>query len=226
MNENEENIVEEVKQESDLKQETVKTFNEAKEKMKNINLKEEAEIGKGLLKRLWQKPIETIKEIANDKENKAFKTALLLVALWAIIALVNVLGYYLSSEYIKFNFLATLKVTVAPVLTVLAMTLSVYLVNDRAKESIAKLLTSVTFAYIPSILSALLYLLHFISSKMYTILDPVSGILNIVSVVLMYHTVKALSEGEDETKTLKKFIKIEVVYYVIAFAISFLGISL
>ena len=131
MNENEENKVEEVKQE------TVKTFNEAKEKMKNINFKEEAEAGKGLLKKLWKNPVETIKEIAADTENKTFKIALLLVAVWAVIELVNMILYYAASPYADFEFLPTLKVTLEPVLRVLAMTLAVYIVNNRAKTSIS-----------------------------------------------------------------------------------------
>lgn len=227
MNENQENnVAEEVKQESDLKQETVKTFNEAKEKMKNINLKEEAEVGKGLLKKLWKNPVDTIKEIANDKENKAFKTALLLAAVWAIIELVTMVLYYATSKYAEFEFLPTLKATVAPILKVIAMTLAVYFVNNRAKDSISKLLTSVTIAYIPSIISSLLWILYEISSKMSTILTPVGGLLNVVSIVLMYNTVKAITNEEDETKAIKIFIKVEVVYYVIVLAVSFLGISL
>ena len=66
MEENQENKAQE------LKQETVNTFNQAKEQMKNINLKEEAEIGKGLLKKLWKNPVETIKEVVSDNENKCF----------------------------------------------------------------------------------------------------------------------------------------------------------
>ena len=58
--------------------------------------------GKGLLKKLWKNPIETIKEIAADEENKTFKTALLLVAVWAVIALVNRVLYYIASPYADF----------------------------------------------------------------------------------------------------------------------------
>ena len=53
MNENEENKVE---QGVDFKEETLKTFNEAKEQMRNINLKDEAEAGKSLLKDLFKSP--------------------------------------------------------------------------------------------------------------------------------------------------------------------------
>lgn len=226
MSENEQNKTEEVKQESDLKQETAKTFNEAKEQMKNINLKKEAQEGKGLLKKLCKNPIETINEIANDKENKAFRLALLVVALWAVIALVDRILYYLSHKYISFDFLATLKSVISPILTVIAMTLSVYFVANKEKKSISKILTCVTVTYIPSIISSLLYLLHFISTRMYIILTPIAGILNVVSIVLMYHTVKALNKEENELNTLKSFIKVEVVFYVIAFVVSFLGISI
>ena len=220
MNENQENnVVEEVKQE------TVKTFNEAKETIKKINLKEEAEVGKGLLKKLWKNPTHTIKEIADDKENKAFKTALLLVAVWAIVELVTMILYYATSKYIEFEFLPTLKATVAPIIKVIAMTLALYFVNNRAKDSISKLLTSVTITYIPSIISSLLWILYEISSKISTILTPLSGLLNAVSIVLMYNTVKAVT-NEEENKAIKTFIKVEAVYYVILLAVSFLGISL
>ena len=217
---------EEMRQESDLKQETVKTFNEAKEQMKNINFKEEAELGKGLLKKLWKNPIETIKEIAADQENKALKTALLLVAVWAVVALIDQLLMYATSKYLSFNFLTTLKVTIAPILRVIAMTLAIYLVKDRAKDSISKILTSVSIAYIPSIISSLLWLLYEVSSKISTILSPVGGLLRVVSIILMYHTVKSLTNEEDEGKSLKTFVKVESVFYAIVFAVSFLGISI
>lgn len=225
MNENQENN-EEVRQEADLKQETVKTFNEAKEQMKNINFKEEAEAGKGLLKKLWKNPIETIKEIAADTENKAFKTALLLVAVWAIIALVNRILYYVTSPYADFEFLPTLKVTLAPVLRVIAMTLALYFVNNRAKTSISKVLTSVSIAYIPSIVYSLLALLLHISTNISYLLSPIGGLLRVVSTILMYYTVKEFVNKESEESSLKEFIKVEAVFYIIVFAISFLGISL
>lgn len=227
MEENKEEVKqEEVKQDSDFKQETVKTFNEAKEKMKNINLKQEAEVGKGILKKIWKKPVETIKEIAEDKENKSFRTAILLVAVWAVIILIDEILYYLLNEYIKFNFLSTLKITLAPVLRVIAMTFAVYIVNNRAKDSISKILTSVTFSYVPSIISSLLWVLDNVSSKMYILLTPISGLLRVISIVLMYQTVKALILENEEEKSLKTFVKVEAVFYVIVFAISFLGISL
>ena len=216
MNENQENTVKEVKQE------TVKTtFREARE-----SIKKEAEVGKGLLKNLWKNPIETIKEIAEDKENKTLKTALILVAIWTTVALLNMILFYATNKWLSFNFLSTLKVMLEPVLTVLAMTLSIYVIKDRAKDSISNILTSVTVAYIPSMIAALLWLLEYISIKMTTILSPISSLLRLVSIVLMYHTVKELMQEDNESKAIKNFIKVEALFYVIVFLISFLGISL
>lgn len=214
----------EEKKENELKQETVKTFNEAKEQMKNINFKQEAEAGKGLIKKMFKNPIQTIKEIAEDAENKTLKTALLLVMVWAVIALIDRLLYYATSEYVSFNLLSTLKATIAPIVKVLAMTVSIYLINKTAKKSISKIITSVSIAYIPSILSSALWVLDNLSSKLYDILSPVSGLLSVVTIVLMYNTVKSLSSEADETKVLRLFIKAEAVFYIISFAVGFLGI--
>lgn len=210
----------------DLKQETMNTFNEAKEQMKNINLKEEAEVGKGLLKKLWKNPIETVKEIAADKENKTFKTALLLVVVWAAIELVTQILRYLTSEYLSFNLVTTIKVTAAPILTVVAMTLALYFVNNRAKVSISKVLTSISVAYVPSIVSSLLWILYEISYKMSTILSPISALLNVLTIVLLYHTTKEFVKKDNEENAFKDFVKVQAIYYVIVLAISFLGISL
>lgn len=222
MNENEENI----KEETNLKQEAANTINEVKEQMKNINFKEEAQAGKGLLMKLWKTPVKTIKEIAADKENKAFKTALLLIIVWAATALINRIIYYATSKYADFEFLPTLKVTLAPVLRVLAMALALYIVNNRAKTSISKVLTSVSVAYIPSIISSLLRLLYHLSTRISTVISPISGLLSAITTVLMYFTVKEFTNKDEEENALKEFVKVEVVFYIISFAISFLDISL
>lgn len=226
MDENQTNEANEQKQESDLKQETVKTFNEAKEQMKNINFKEEARAGKSLLMKLWKNPIKTIKEIVNDNENKTFKTSLLLIVAWMAIELIDIVIYYIGNKYVEFNFMYTLKSTIAPAIRIIAMTLALYFVNNRAKISISKVLTSVTIAHIPSIISSALWLLYRVSTKMSTLLSPISGLLRALTIVLMYKTIKEFTQKDDEENAFKDFVKVEAIYYVIVLAISFLGINL
>ena len=213
MDENFENKVEEAKQEA------VKTYNEAKEQMKNVDFKEEVKKGKGLIERLWKKPAETIKESAEDNENKTFKTALFLIVIWMFVAAVD---YILTNS--SFKLLRVLKDVLEPALRILAMTISFCIVNNRAKDSLSKVLTSVSIADAPEVLSSLLWILRNISLNITAILSPVSGLLSAISIILMYQTIKALSQEQDDAKGIKTFIKVQVVFYVIAFILRFLGI--
>jgi len=218
MEENQENKAQE------LKQETVNTFNQAKEQMKNINLKEEAEIGKGLLKKMWKSPVETLKEVVNDKENKCFKTALLLAAVWAIAELLGIILECAMSEFIEFKLWPTLKDTVTPIVRIIVMSLSMYFVNNRVKDSITKALTSVTIAYIPVIISSILWLIYPFAKEISTLLTPINAILTLISTILMYFTIKSYAKEENEDNAVKKFILVEVVFYVARFLIKYLGI--
>lgn len=214
---------------NDIKQETVNTFNEAKEKMKNIDFKAEAETGKGLLKKLFTNPLEAIKEITQDSENNFFKTAILLVAIWAIIAFAKQFIYYITSKYAKFtgsNILTLVKVTIAPICRILALTLSVYIVNKKSKKSFITIITTITVAKIPVIISSLLGFLTYISHKITSITTPIGSLLSIISTILVYFAVKFLSNEENDSDALKAFIKVEAIYYIICFALSFLEINL
>lgn len=214
---------------NEAKQETVNTFNEAKEKMKNINFKAEAETGKGLLKKLFKNPLEAIKEISQDSENNFFKTAILLVAIWAIIVFAKQLIYYITSKYTKFsgsNILTLVKVTIAPICRILALTLSVYIVNKKSKRSFITIITAMTVAKIPVIISSLFGFLTYISHKVTSITSPISALLSVISTVLVYFAVKFLSDEENDSNALKAFIKVEAIYYIICFALSFLEINI
>ena len=83
MEENEE------KQERELKKEATDTLNETKEQIKNMNIKEEAQKGKGLVGKLLKNPIGTIKEMVKDEKNQFYKTAILVVCIWIVIVLLK-----------------------------------------------------------------------------------------------------------------------------------------
>ena len=145
---------------------------------------------------------------------------------WAVIEMLDMILSYAMSKYAEFEFLPTLKVTVAPILKVVAMTLALYFVNNRVKDSITKALTAVTIAHIPSIISSVIWLIYHMSSKASTILSPIGSVLSIITTILMYFTVKAYAKEENEENAVKKFILVEVVFYLIRFVVNFLGISI
>ena len=61
---------------------------------------------------------------------------------------------------------------------------------------------------------------------MSTLLSPIGGLLNVVTMVLMYHTIKEFVKKDSEDNAFKEFVKVEIVFYIIVFALSFLGIAI
>ena len=209
----EENKVEEVKQEA------VKTFNEAKEQIKNINLKEEAKASKSLLKNLWNFPAQTIEKITNNGENSIFRIAMLLMGVWMIVAAAN---YILN--YSSFKLLSVLRQVLTPALRILSMSVAFCIVNNRAKDSLSNVFTAITIAYVPEIIASLLWILRNLAINLGAILSPMGGLLSAISLILMYQTIKALAQESNEEKAIKTFVKVEAVFYVIAFALTFVNI--
>ncbi len=215
-----------VNNDGELKKQAAETFKETKEQMKNINFKEEAEKGKGLLTKLFGKPVETIKEIVEDNKNQFYKTALIIIIAWVVLILLSKIIDFVIYDYYKFNVLATIKLMLSPVLKILVMAIIIHVLNKDNKQSLTKSITTVSIAKIPVVISVVLGYLTYISSNIRYVTNPISSLLSVISTVLMFFVVKEMFKEEDNEKALKVFIKVEVIYYIAAFAFSFLGISL
>lgn len=219
MEENEE------KQGSELKKEAADTLNQTKEQIKNMNIKEEAQKGKGLIGKLLRDPIGTIKEIVKDEKNQFYKTAILVVCVWVVIVLLKEILSCIVYEFHTFKILRTIKIIVAPILKILAMSIIIHMLNKEKKQTLAKAITTVSIAKIPVVISSSLGFLTYISSNITYVTNPISSLLSIISTILMFFVVKEMFEEEND-KALKTFIKVEAIYYIVVFAFSFLGISL
>ena len=210
----------------EYKEETVKTFNEVKENLKNVDIKEEAQKGKGFLKDLWSRPNEKIKEIAKDESNSYFKTIILVVVLWCISLIVSEILDLLSIKSL-FSFStieSLLKTIIEPIAEVVALAAVVMVFNKEKKKSLVTTITTIGTAKIPLVISAVLNLLYIISSNVRIVLSPAKALLSLISVVLTYFAIKELFEIEDETKSLKKFIYCMAIYEVVAIVFYLLGI--
>ena len=229
MDENEkvnEQNAQQVNNDGELKKQAAETLKETKEQMKNINLKEEAKKGKGLLSKLFGKPVETIKEIVDDNKNQFYKTALIIVIAWVVLILLDRVIDFIIYDYYKFNVLATIKAMLSPILEILVMAIIIHVLNKDNKQSLTKSITAVSIAKIPLVISAVLGYLTYISSNVRYITNPIASLLSVISTVLMFFVVKEMFKEEENEKALKLFIKVEVIYYIVAFAFSFLGIYL
>ena len=215
---------EQVKNEGEIKKEAAEAFKQTKEQIKNMNFKEEAQKGKGLLGKLFKDPVGTIKEIVDDDKNQFYKTALFVVGIWVAIILIKQLLNFLIHEYYTFNALSVLKLLLAPILEVLVMAIVIHMLNKEHKQPLTKAITAVAIAKIPYVISACLGFLTYISSRMSYITSPIYSLLNVISTVLMFFVIKEMFKEKENS--LKAFVKVEVVYYIAVFVFSFLGISI
>ncbi len=212
------------KVQSELKKQTMDTFNAAKEQMKNINFKEEASAGKNLIVRLFKEPLEVIKETVKDENNRFLKTSILFVAVWLIVILIDRILFYNSLKYTDFNFLATLKGMLSPILQIAAMTLLIYFLNKKKDKSITNIITPVVISKIPLIFSAVIFLLSYISDSMSYIISPISKILSVVSIILGYFVIKYVTDSDEDNDSFMMYIKVIGLYYAVYFILSFMGI--
>ncbi len=215
-----------VNNDGELKKQAAETIKATKEQMKNINFKEEAEKGKGLIRKLATKPIETIKEVVEDNKNQFYKTALVIMIVWAALILIKRILDFIIYDYYKFDVLATIKSILSPILEILAMAIIIHVLNSSNKQPLTKSITAVAIAKIPLVISVVLGYLIYISSNITYITNPISSLLSVISTVLMFFVVKEMFKEEENEKALKVFIKVEIIYYIVAFAFSFLGIYL
>lgn len=214
------------KQERQIKEEAEETINQTKEEIRNINIKEEAQKGKGLIGKLVKEPIGTIKEIVEDEKNQYYKTAILIVCIWIVIVLLKEMLSCIVFEYHTFKVLRTIKIVVAPILKILAMAIIIHILNKENKQTLTKAITMVAIAKIPVVIGACLGFLTYISSSITYITNPIASVLSIISTVSIFIVVKEMFKEEENEKALKTFIKVEALYYIVVFIFSFLGISL
>lgn len=215
------------KSNNDLKNETINTVKEVKESVKNINIKEEAEKGKGYLKELIKDPIKKINDIANDKENKHFKTAILLLIIWTAVVLIKALiAYNASFSYMMKHILDIIKITIAPIVSILVLTLIVFLLNKENKKSLNTVITTIVTVKLPIILSSVIGLITLISKSAYKIVNPISLFLEVISIVLVFFGIKKLFDVKEDNKAIQKFALVLGIYYIVEFVLTFLEISI
>lgn len=209
----------------ELKNETVDTVKQVKETIKNVNVKEEAKATKGFVMEMIKNPLEKINEIANDSVNKHFKTAIVLVIIWAVAALLNVISFkYFTWSYFGETLLSYVKTILAPVLVVVIMSLIIYVMNKKSKKSLITVLTTIVTVKLPVIAAKVISLLTIISSNVSPITSRISSLCSVISTVLLYFAIRDLYGEDDEKVVLKNFVIIESIYLVASLIISFLGI--
>lgn len=224
MEENNENKV----NTDEILKETTNTFNEVKDQVKDSFKKEElknsATETKNFIIGMFKNPIGELKNIAENGTN-TFKYAVILVIVWmlarAIITLTNV-----SWTFNIFGrvLLPLIKTLIVPILSLLVLSGTIFVLNKKKDKSLVTILSVMTAAYLPMVVSAVVNILRLISSNVYTIISPFSSLCAVVTTVLTYFGAKALLGEEDDKEFIKTFVLIQVIYHVAYIVLGFLGI--
>ena len=210
----------------DTEKETVETVKTKKENVKGAKIKEETKITKNFIVDMFKNPIEKIKDVADDNSNKFFRTAIILVIIWAIVIFIgstySTIYYWGFSRVFK-NILTVLKEVLAPAIGILVYSAIVLVLNKKNKKSLKTVISTVTITQIPLIIASLVSLLKIISSNIALVTSPFAKICSVVAVVLGYFGLKNLY-GEEDKIFIKKYVIIQVIYYVAYIVIALLGI--
>lgn len=210
----------------ELKSETLNTVNEVKETIKNVNVKKDALETKGFITDIIKDPLGKIKAIVDDNNNKFLKYAIILIVVWmAAILVKSVFGTTYFWKYGAFkNMLSIIKSVIAPAIGILSMSVIILILNKENKKTLSHLVTVVTTAKIPLVMSAVVSLLTILSSSMSSFTTPFSKFCSVISIILTYFALKNIFAEKENSKFVKRFALIEAIYCVVYFVFTFLGI--
>jgi len=211
----------------ELKSEASNTVSQVKETIKNVDIKKDSIETKGFIKDMFKDPLGKIKEIATKNTGKFLTYAIIILVIWVLAELIKEC-FTLNTIWGYSNFgksvLLIIKATITPIISVLVMSLIVFLMNTKNKKSLTTVITEIIVANIPLVIASIVSLLTIISSQITMITRPFTALCNVIATILTYFATKALFNVEKNSDFIKKFVAIEAIYYVAYIIVSFLGI--
>lgn len=212
----------------ELKSETSNTVNQVKDTIKNVDFKKDTAETKGFITEMFKNPLGKLKELVDESSGKSFKYAVILLVVWTVAVLLNAIfsrmnlwGYYWYS-----NLWSIVKSTIAPILSVVVMSIILFVMNKKNKKPLTTVITAVTAAKLPTVIASVVSLLTLIGSGISIITSPFAKLCNIMSVVLFFFASKNLLAEEENSKYIKKFVIVEAIFYAVYILLGLLGIYL
>jgi len=208
--------------------ETTETINEVKDQVKDSfkkdELKNSAKETTNFIVGMFKNPLGELKNISEDKSNKNFKYAIILAVVWILAEVI--LGMFYSSfswNVIKY-LLPLIKIAVAPILSILILSLTIFILNKKKDKSLVTIMSVVTAAKLPIVIASVLSLLKLISRDVKTVTTPFELLCGVISTVLVYFGAKYLLGEKDDKSYIKQFAIIEGIYYIAYIVVGLLQI--
>ena len=176
---------------------------------------------------MFKDPLGKIQEIVTKDTSKFLTYAIIILAIWVIAELVarsfslsHIWGYSRVSSAIISIFVTG----ITPIISVLVMSLIVFAMNTKNKKQLTTIITVVIVASLPLVIASVVDLLKIFSSQVSLITTPFAKLCNVISIVLMYFSIKSIFGVEKNSDFIKKFAIIEGVYYIAYIILALLKI--
>ena len=208
-----------------------------KNTFKNTDLKKDSQAAKGFFTAFFRNPLGTLKNVATDSKNSFLKIAIIVLAIWLIaiflLGMISMAKRYLFGTFGSFeyffdnlfsNMFSIVKDLIAPIITVAVLSGLVYGFKKQKNKSFLTIASAIVIAKIPVVIASIASLLTLISSSVSKLTSPFSSFCSVLSTVLLFFTIKDLSEESENKTYFWRFALIIGIYYVVEFVLSFLGI--
>ena len=210
----------------ELKKEAADAVNQVKDTIKNVDIRKDTLETKGFLTEMIKNPLGKIKEVATKNDSKFLKYVIIIIAIWCVAELIyesftlnNLWGF----SHIGTSILSVIISAITPIISVLIMSIIIYVLNKTNKKNITTVFSAITTASIPLVFSSIVSLLNLINSRIGLITSSFAKLCNIISIILSYFAIKNVFGIEKNSEFIKKFLLIQFIYYVVYIILSLLG---
>ena len=211
----------------ELKKEATDTVNQVKDTIKNVDIKKDSIETKGFVVEMFKNPLGKIKEIVDKDTSKYFTYGIIILAIWVVARLINrsfSFSHIWGLSRVGSAILSILISGITPIVSVLVMSLIIFVMNTKNKKQLTTVITSVISASIPLVIASVVSILTIFGTKVSAITAPFTSFCNVISTVLMYFTIKAIFGVEKNSEFIKKFVLIQGIFYIAYIVLSFFEI--
>lgn len=209
-----------------IKEEATDAVNQVKDTIKNVDIKKDSLETKGFIVEMFKNPLEKIREIATKNDKKFLKCVIIILVIWCISELVheiftlNIWGYFNLGK----NILRVIIAGITPIISILVMSIIVFLVKGKNKKNLTTIISTITSANIPMVIASIVSLLTLINIRANVLTNPFTQLCNVITIILSYFGIKSLLGIEKNSEYIKKFVIIEAIFYIVYIVLSFLDI--
>ena len=218
-----------------IKKETVNTVNDVKETIKNVNIKQDTAETKSFIVSFYTNPLGTLKQIIEENSDKYLKHTIIILIIWVVAAIITRSGIifnnitwdfgYIFGSLFK-NTIDVFKSMIEPILSVLTVSIILFLFKKYNRKKLTTIITAVTTAYIPVAISQVAKILLIISSDVDKLTNTFGQFCSAITIILTYFVAKDVLGIEKHSEFIKKFLIIEAIHYAVYFLLLFLGINI